>query len=74
MQLLPQLRAEGFDYFAVETLYQTDTALAARGYPTADSGFYTAEPISAEMVRTALKLGFHVVGYEALSDADRRCP
>lgn len=69
VQLLPKLRAEGFNYFAVETLYQTDKALAARGYPTADSGFYTAEPISAEMVRTALKLGFHVLGYEALSDA-----
>jgi len=69
VQLLPQLRAQGFNYFAVETLYQSDQALAARGYPVADSGFYTAEPISAEMVRTALKLGFHVVGYEALSDA-----
>ncbi|MEO5812553.1 MAG: hypothetical protein ABIU96_07465 [Rhodanobacter sp.] len=69
VQLLPQLRAAGFNYFAVETLYQSDKALAARGYPTADSGFYTAEPISAEMVRAALKLGFHVIGYEALSNA-----
>lgn len=69
VQLLPLLRAQGFNYFAVETLYQTDKGLAARGYPTADSGFYTAEPISAEMVRTALKLGFHVIGYEALSNA-----
>lgn len=69
VQLLPQLRALGFSYFAVETLYQSDHALAKRGYPTADSGFYTVEPISAEMVRTALKLGFHVIGYEALSDA-----
>lgn len=69
VQLLARLRAEGFNYFAAETLYQTDTALQSRGYPIEGSGFYTEEPICAEMVRTALKLGFKVIGYEALSDA-----
>lgn len=68
VQLLAKLRAEGYDYFAAETLYQTDTGLAKRGYPVDKSGFYTAEPVCAEMVRTALKLGFKVVAYEALSD------
>jgi hypothetical protein len=66
--LLSRLYAEGFRYFAAETLTQTDTDLQARGYPTDDSGFYTEEPIYAEMVRTALKLGFTVVAYEATSD------
>lgn len=69
VQLLSKLRREGFDYFAVETVYQTDTELQSRGYPTSKSGFYTEEPISAEMVRTALKLGYKVIGYEALSNA-----
>lgn len=69
VQLLARLRAEGFNYFAAETLYQTDTGLAKRGYPVDKSGFYTEEPVCAEMVRTALKLGFKVVAYEALSDA-----
>ncbi|MBQ4854015.1 hypothetical protein IMW82_04955 [Rhodanobacter sp. B2A1Ga4] len=69
VQLLGKLRAEGFNYFAAETLYQTDSGLQARGYPVAGSGFYTEEPIYAEMVRTALKLGFKVVAYEALSAA-----
>jgi len=69
VQLLSKLRKEGFNYFAVETVYQTDTQLQSRGYPTSKSGFYTEEPISGEMVRTALKLGFKVLGYEALSDA-----
>ena len=69
VQLLSKLRQQGFDYFAVETIYQTDTKLQSRGYPTSASGFYTEEPISAEMVRTALKLGYKVLGYEALSDA-----
>jgi len=69
VQLLGKLRAEGFNYFAAETLYQTDTGLQARGYPIKDSGFYTEEPICAEMVRTALKLGFKVIAYEATSNA-----
>lgn len=66
VRLLKPLRAEGFSIFAVETLYQSDiAALNKRGYPTAASGFYTREPIYAEMVRTALKLGYKVVAYEA---------
>ncbi|HTV86895.1 MAG TPA: hypothetical protein VME63_15955 [Dyella sp.] len=69
VQLLSRLRAEGFDYFAAETLAPSDTALATRGYPNHDSGFYTEEPVYAEMVRTALKLGFKVIAYEATSGA-----
>ena len=68
VQLLAKLRQEGFTYFAAETLYHTDTALQTRGYPIGDSGFYTNEPICAEMVRTALKLGFKVVAYESETD------
>jgi hypothetical protein len=64
VQLLAKLRAEGFDYFAAETLYQSDAKLSSRGYPTRDSGFYTEEPMYAEMVRTALKLGYKVIAYE----------
>ncbi|MGH8233395.1 MAG: hypothetical protein ACREPU_04275 [Rhodanobacteraceae bacterium] len=66
VRLLKPLREEGFNVFAVETLYHSDiAALNKRGYPTAASGFYTREPIYAEMVRTALKLGYKVVAYEA---------
>lgn len=68
VELLKQLREEGFNYFAAETLYQTDTGLQRRGYPTASSGFYMREPVYAEMVRTALKLGYKVVAYEADDD------
>ena len=67
VQLLQALHEEGFNYFAAETLVQSDTGLASRGYATDDSGFYTEEPIYAEMVRTALKLGFKVIAYEATS-------
>lgn len=65
VELLARLRAEGFDTFAAETLYASDDKLAARGYPIGDSGFYTNEPICAELVRTALKLGYRVVAYES---------
>jgi hypothetical protein len=65
VQLLSRLREEGFNYFAAETVYSSDTGLQSRGYPNDKSGFYTMEPISGEMVRTALKLGFKVVGYES---------
>lgn len=69
LQVLEKLRAEGFDTFAAETLYDTDKDLAKRGFPDSSSGFYTEEPVYAEMVRTALKLGFKVVPYEATSNA-----
>lgn len=69
VRLLKPLREKGFNVFAVETLYQSDIeALNKRGYATAASGFYTREPIYAEMVRTALKLGYKVVAYEADSN------
>ncbi len=71
VQMLEALRAEGFDTFAAETLYDTDIddGLQQRGYATSDTGFYTEEPIYAEMVRAAIRLGYRVVAYEALSDA-----
>ena len=69
VRLLKPLRAEGFNVFAVETLYHQDiAALNKRGYPIATSGFYTREPVDAEMVRTALQLGYKVVAYEADSN------
>jgi hypothetical protein len=69
VELLAKLRAEGFDTFAAETLYASDDKLAARGYPVEGSGFYTQEPICAEMVRTALRLGYRVVAYEAETES-----
>ncbi|MEP6485122.1 MAG: hypothetical protein ABJB01_11795 [Rudaea sp.] len=64
IELLPKLREQGFNYFAAETLYDTDKDLQKRGYPTTKSGFYVDEPLYGEMIRTALKLGFKVVAYD----------
>jgi hypothetical protein len=77
VELLARLRAQGFTHFAAETLYtkQVD-GLRKRGYPVAQDGFYTQEPIYGEMVRAALKLGYTVVAYDAedagLGDARER--
>ena len=70
LQLLSRLYAKGFRYFAAETLYETDAELEKRGYPTQSTGFYTADPIYADTVRTALKLGYKVVPYENI---DAKC-
>jgi hypothetical protein len=65
IELLAKLREQGFNYFAAETLYRTSQDLQKRGYPTPNSGFYINEPLYGEMVRSALKLGFKVIAYDA---------
>ncbi len=69
LQLLADLRAQGFDYFAAETLSASFNAGAQHAYPTARSGFYVDEPICGEMIRTALRLGYHVIAYDAEESA-----
>ncbi|MFT3791809.1 MAG: hypothetical protein QM741_12210 [Rudaea sp.] len=65
-ELLARLRAQGYTHFAAETLYlEQAEALRKRGYPVSKSGFYTEEPIYAEMVRAAQRLGYIVVAYDA---------
>lgn len=63
-QLLSVLYAKGFRYFAAETLTIEDQYLSRRGYPTQKSGFYSADPVYADVVRRAIKLGFKIVHYE----------
>ena len=70
LQLLERLYAKGFRYFAAETVDETDTKLNERGYPTQSTGYYTADPIYADVIRTALRLGYKVVSYESF---DQNC-
>lgn len=65
LRLLPRLRALGFTHLAIEALVD-DPGLAERGYPVRASGTeYLDEPIHAEIVRDALRLGFVLVAYDA---------
>ena len=70
LRLLGVLRKKGFTHFAAETLYESDTDLAARGYPVAATGSYTTEPVYGDLVRTALRLGYHVIAYESPPNGD----
>lgn len=65
-QLLSRLYKKGFRYFAAETVEEKDSELNRRGFPTQSTGFYTADPVYADVVRTALNLGYKVVPYESI--------
>ena len=69
LELLVGLRAQGFDYFAMETLTPTAVESLQHGSPTSRSGFYVDEPICGEVLRTALRLGYHVIAYDAEESA-----
>ena len=72
LELLPRLRALGFNYFAAEAL-STDRGLAARGYPTRSSGTeYLREPLYGDIVRRALSLGYHVIAYDTAASGQGR--
>ena len=62
--LLRGLRKKGFRYFAAET-FSSDLSQTMRdGYPSANTGTYTKDPVFAEAVREALSLGFTLVPYD----------
>ena len=73
LELLAKLYARGFRYFAAETVDESDSELNKRGYPTQSTGFYTADPIYADVIRTALKIGYKIVPYESF-DAKCKAP
>ncbi|AIE83684.1 hypothetical protein OP10G_0316 [Fimbriimonas ginsengisoli Gsoil 348] len=65
LPLLRRLYAKGFRYFAAETFYQAIKSAPVRGYPAWDDGYYIQDPVYAEAVREAIKLGYKLVPYEA---------
>ena len=65
LELLPRLRALGFNYFAAEALGENDPGLAKRGYPTTKSGTeYLRDPMYGDIVREAIRLGYIIVPYD----------
>jgi hypothetical protein len=66
MRLARELRKIGFTYLAVEALEQ---APLAKGYPTAASGYYLAEPTFANFLRDAVQQNWTLVAYEYKFDA-----
>lgn len=68
LSLLKPLRSAGFRYLALETLVNNGKNPIPAGYPEVDSGGYTNEPVMAELVREAIRLGYTLVPYEATDE------
>ncbi len=72
-QTLASFRAARFTHYCAEAIAESGSTLKSRGYPTTNTGFYTNDPRFGNAVRTALRLGFEVGGYDlADSDFNRR--
>lgn len=65
LSLLQPLYDAGFRYLALETLENNGKPALPKGFPQEKSGGYTREPVMAELVREALRLGYTLVPYEA---------
>ncbi len=63
--LLRALRKKGFRYYAAETFLEDTARIQRQGYPDYRTGVYTTEPVFAESVREAVRLGYILVPYEA---------
>ncbi len=62
LSLLADLHRQGFRYLAMEMLSNFSNHSLTR--VTMNTGYYAAEPVAAELIRTALSLGFTLVSYE----------
>ena len=62
LSLLEDLHKKGFRYFAMEMLNNYPNHTLSR--ITSASGYFTNEPIAAELARTALAIGYKLVSYE----------
>ncbi|MFU1857340.1 hypothetical protein ACK8HY_10005 [Sphingobacterium sp. NGMCC 1.201703] len=63
LQLLKGYRQLGFKYLAIETLL--DDSINTTQQVTDTTGFYSREPLFAEMIREALQQHFVLIKYEA---------
>jgi hypothetical protein len=65
--LLEKFYQKGFRYLGLEAFYN-DSLLIKKGYPTSGNGFYLREPVFANLVREAHKMGFKVFEYDSFSN------
>ena len=65
--LLKELYENGYRYLGLEAL--SDLEINVRKFATLESGFYTAEPHFANLIKEALDVGFILFGYEASAEA-----
>ena len=63
MELLAPLAEQGFRYLAIEAGWNGDS-VNTRGYPVAETGYYVNDVVLAEVVRSAIELGYQIIAYE----------
>ena len=63
MELLAPLAEQGFRYLAIEAGWNGDP-VNSRGYPIPQTGYYVNDVAFAEVVRSAIELGYRIIGYE----------
>lgn len=64
LSLLQALRQQGYGFLAVETLTNDGKDPLPKGYSTRSSGYYSREPVFAELLREAKRLGYTLLPYE----------
>ena len=72
MALLQRLRDKGYTHLAVEALVNDGSDPMPNGYPVRKTGIYTRDPVFAELLREALRLGYRLVPYETPSTPGER--
>lgn len=71
MELLAPLAEQGFRYLAIEAGWNGDP-INTRGYPVAETGYYVNDVVFAEVVRSAIELGYQIIAYEI--EQEQRTP
>lgn len=64
ISLLKPLYDAGYRYLAMEALVNNGKNPVPDGYPDMHTGEYTKEPVMADLVRQALRIGYTLVPYE----------
>ena len=65
--LLDSLYKIGYNYLAMEALWENDSVLNQRAFTVTNTGLYTREPMMSNIIRKAFKLGYKIIGYDDFS-------
>jgi hypothetical protein len=63
-RLLDGLWKQGFRYIAAESLNNNASKKIKNGYITSKAGYYTQEPIFANLILKAKEMGFEIISYD----------
>ncbi|MFA0961019.1 hypothetical protein AB9P05_04385 [Roseivirga sp. BDSF3-8] len=62
--LLAPLYKQGYRYLALETFQASNEELHGVKYPLMTTGYYTKDPVFANLVREAIRLGYTLISYD----------